>query len=211
MFDCYSCHHEIRSPSWRLTKPAVEKPGRVPMRTWPLELVRLSVHHLAKDDAGVKDEMGKLDAHIKALEKAFVAKQLGDAPKIVAEATAFAKWADALAVRLHDSTVDEKATKKLLGLLPAMFAEKTLDYDSARQVAWGYKVLSEDLGGGKEKPSPALADLATYLALRFPEGRMKKDDKVSPLESGLSDRMRKLYDYEPKQFRELLGKLGGVK
>jgi Cytochrome c554 and c-prime len=206
MFDCYSCHHEIRSPSWRQTRPPVGKVGRVPMRTWPIDLVRLSVRHLAKDDAGAKADLAILDAHMIALQKAFTAKQLGDAPKIIEEANLFAKWADKLAVELQKSTVDEAATKKLLGLLPATFAKETPDYDSARQIAWGYEVLSRDLGMTKGKEPPALAELGKYLDLRLPKGRMK--DGKSSIEKELGGRMRQLYDYEPGHFRKLLSKLG---
>ena len=209
MFDCYSCHHEIRSPSWRLTRPPLGKVGRVPMRTWPIELVRLAVQHLAKDEAEAKAETAKLEAHMSALQNAFTAKQLGDATKIVNEAERFEKWADRLASKLQDSVVDEAATTKLLRVLPTIFADKTLDFDSARQVAWGYEVLRGDSGMGKAKLSPDHAALEKYLELRFPKGRMKAGK--SPIEEDLSKRMRKLYDYEPKQFRELLGKLGGSK
>ena len=209
MFDCYSCHHEIRSPSWRQTRLPVGKPGRVPMRTWPIELVRLSVRHLAKDDAGGKADLAKLDAHMVALQKAFTAKQLGDADQIVKEANLFAKWADKLAKDLQDSTVDEAATRKLLDELPTMFAKKTHDFDSARQIAWGYEVLSRDLGADKEKPPAAIAELQKYLRLRLPKGRMK--DGKSSIEAELGDRMKLVNDYQPDCFRQLLGKLGKSK
>ena len=205
MFDCYSCHHDIRSPSWRQARPPLGKVGRVPMRTWPIDLVRLAVRHLAKDDAGAEGELAKLDAHVAALQKAFTAKQLGDAPRIVEEATAFAGWADQLAAELLKTPVDEAATKRLLALLPATFARAALDFDSARQVAWGYEVLSRDLGAGKGKPPAALAELEKYLDLRLPRGRTK--DGKSAIEAESGERMRRLYDYEPAHFRKLLGKL----
>ena len=207
MFDCYSCHHEIRSPSWRQTRTPVGKVGRVPMRTWPIDLVRLSVHHLAKDKDGAKVKLDELDGHMVALQKAFTSKQLGDAGQIIKEANLFAKWADDLAAELQKSTVDEKATKKLFDLLPATFAKQTPDYDSARQIAWGYEVLSRDLGTTKEKEPAALAELQKVLLLRLPVGRMG-NAKESPGEKERSDRMKSLNNYDPAKFRELLGKLG---
>ena len=208
MFDCYSCHHEIRSPSWRQTRPPVGKPGRVPMRTWPIDLVRLSVRHLAKDEAGAKSRMEELDAHTNKLQKAFTAKQLGDAKRIRDEADLFAKWADQLIRDLQkgDVPVDEAATKRLLGMLPAMFADKTHDYDSARQIAWGYEVLSRDRVTGKEKPA-ALVEMEKYLRLRLPVGRMKEGK--SAIETELGDRMKLVNDYDAERFRDMLRKLGG--
>ena len=209
MFDCYSCHHEIRSPSWRQTRGYVGKPGRVPMRTWPIDLVRLGVVHLGKDEAVSKSNLAKLDAHVVALQKAFTAKQLGDANKIVEEAESFADWADKLAQELQSpkADVDEAATKRLLALLPPMYADKSLDFDSARQVAWGYEVLSRDLGMTKEKEPVALQELGKYLRLRLPEGRMGKGTE-SPGEKERADRMKLVNDYEPARFRDLLKKLG---
>ena len=87
-----------------------------------------------------------------------------------------------------------------------MFDKQTPDFDSARQIAWGYEVLSRDLGIAKEKQPAALAELETYLRLRLPVGRMK--DGKSPIETELGDRLKLPNDYQPERFRELLGKLG---
>ena len=142
-----------------------------------------------------------------ALQKAFTSKQLGDAELIAKEAKSFAKWADKLAKDLQDSPVEEASTKKLIELLPTLFAKQTPDFDSARQIAWGYEVLSRDQGKPKEKDTATLTDLAKYLDLRLPKGRMGTE-KVSPLEKELGERMKRLNDYDPGKFRELLGKLG---
>ena len=38
-FDCYACHHDLKTPSWRQERGYSGKPGRPQFRPWPLALI----------------------------------------------------------------------------------------------------------------------------------------------------------------------------
>ncbi|MEK6259095.1 MAG: multiheme c-type cytochrome [Planctomycetota bacterium] len=46
-YDCFGCHHELNSPSWRRTRAAWNlRPGELPWGTWNLGLVEETQRHL---------------------------------------------------------------------------------------------------------------------------------------------------------------------
>lgn len=192
-FDCWSCHHELKSPAWRQTRGYPGKPGRVPAKTWPAELVRLALGHLGDDPAEFENLWGEVQA-------AFVARQFGDVPRVAKAAGALAAWADKLTGRLNDSTVDEAAAAKLLAKLPSL--AKTPDFDSARQLGWAYRAVWDELSPKKEPPS-SLKELTTELGLLFPPGRMQASDREGVIVRDLGKSLKRLNDYDPAKFLRL--------
>src|SRR5205823_2481854 len=96
-FDCYACHHDLKSNSWRQKRGYTGKPGRPDVRPWPTALVKLAIQHAAQDNkelaANLSAEYG---LRVKALSAAFDAQPFGDPKKVAAAATAAADWADQL-------------------------------------------------------------------------------------------------------------------
>src|SRR5262249_32957402 len=66
-FDCYACHHDLKTQSWRQKYGFAGKPGRVPMRPWPTVLVRLAIEHAEEDPAQAKTQTAKLDNYLQQL------------------------------------------------------------------------------------------------------------------------------------------------
>jgi hypothetical protein len=206
-FDCYSCHHDLRSPSWRVLRSSPGKPGRVPMKQWPTELVRLALRHLAADEKAAAEQAMR-DKLVATLQQAYVARPYGDPARMAKAAAALAKWADDLAERVNRSKVDRDAAVRMLKLAPGLYSGAEgrgplLDYDSARQVAWACQAISAELLRKREddpevrKPFKALDE---YLKLRFPRApRLVEDD--------LQENLEQLYRYDPFRFRTLLGEL----
>lgn len=175
------------------------------MRTWPAELMRLAVRHLAADEDGAKADLVVFEKHLSDLQAAFTRRPLGDAAKVSECAKAFATWADELTRRLEKSTVDDVAAKRLVRLLPTTYARTSPDYDSARQIGWAYEVLWNE-SSNRQKPPAALAEVEKYLKLRLPQGRMDKAT-VGKIDDELSETLTRMNAYRPESFRLLLEKL----
>jgi hypothetical protein len=197
-FDCWSCHHDLKSPSWRQARGYPGKPGRVPLKTWPAELVRLALAHLGENPAAFERQWGELQA-------AAVARQFGDNARIAKSASALAAWADGLAKKLNESTVDAAAAKQLLEKLPKL-VKADPDFDSARQLGWAYRALWEEQF--PKKDLAPLKELVAELGLQLPEGRMKEGhDGVIVRDLGKS--LKRLNDYAPARFLDLWKGLPG--
>jgi hypothetical protein len=209
-FDCYACHHDLKPAAWRPKRGYPGKPGRVPMREWPTELIKLGVVQAA--GAGdAKKTLDELAAAKKKLSDAFVVRPYGDPAKVEKAATELAKWADALAKKLNKPVLP-KDVKGLLGQMPTLYGKAALDYDSARQVGWAFDVLYNELHGypykrdgvpeskdtGDAKVRKAQEELSKYLRLRLPQGRTKI------IEDELADNLKALNAYEPAAFRKKL-------
>jgi hypothetical protein len=167
-FDCYACHHDLKSPSWRQSARHYKgrKPGRIPMRPWSAVLVELAIDQAGEDRAG-------FEAGLKAVQEALTAKPFGDPRKVAKEASALAKWAGGLSAKLNGKPVSQTAAKQIAESIPKRFTDRPLDYDSARQVAWGLAVFVSE-GGGSTR-TEAFKTLTKQLRLDFPAGRMGKE------------------------------------
>lgn len=205
-FDCYACHHDLKSPSWRQERGyGGRKPGRIPMRPWTLELARLAV------SAG-KAERATFDKLVGELHKVFDARPYGDAAEVEKAAGALGDFADALAQKLNRApAVKAEQAAKLLGSFGEVFEpeRRLLDYDSARQIAWAYRVIRRELlvkndakklAEAEEKVTEELKGLDALLRLRLPT-------KKEGLEKALPDTLKRIAEYDPRDGRELLRKL----
>ena len=111
-FDCFACHHDLKTPSWRQQRGYVGKPGRPQMQRWPLELVKLSLRLLGEDEK-------QLDARMKEAYEAFDAQPFGKTQDIHKAASKVVSWSDALSVKLVKKNIDHAAA---LGLLRGLCA-----------------------------------------------------------------------------------------
>src|ERR1700730_10079230 len=89
-FDCYACHHDLKSPSWRQQRGYVGKPGRPQMRPWPVCLAKVTAEEFLKKEQAAK----ALDSGLKGLYQAFSAQPFGNCPEIAAAARALAYQLD---------------------------------------------------------------------------------------------------------------------
>ena len=135
-FDCYACHHDLRSVNWRQGVQAAGRPGRPRLTAWPAALAGAA--SLAAGDGG---EFGELETSLSA---AVVRAPFGDAADLAADARRLAERSDALADALERGEWNpeqrQAAMARILdvcdGTVPTL-----ADYDSARQYAWGFAVL----------------------------------------------------------------------
>jgi hypothetical protein len=207
-FDCYACHHDLRADKRR--RPALAgRPGRPPMRPWPLALVKLAIHHAAGNEEIAKKMLSSFEEKVKEVQGAFGAQPFGDPGEIICTADALAVWADGL-VRILDKKkkpCDAAEVRRLLLLLPTLYERDNLDYDSARQVAWALKIMYQESQAPPDAMAnpwieKAIASLESQLKLELPTGAKKKS--VVP---ALKDGLHRLNNFDPDKFKEVLGTL----
>jgi hypothetical protein len=228
-FDCYACHHSLTGDAWRQKRGYGERrPGRLPMRHWSTELIKLAVHYAEDDkDARAKrySEYEKLLADIK---EAFTSQMYGNRKQISEKAAKLADWAKKLADDLIEKTKKTPATAKdarmLYRAIPITYsmdkAKDWVDFDSARQIAWGFKVPfyevnnldwfsgMEVLKSGKTKePGKEVAAIRDLLGKNGALGKMLKLDlpnKPKSIDDDLAETLKRLNEYHPKKFNEQL-------
>jgi hypothetical protein len=210
-FDCYACHHDLKAPSWRQKRGYPGKPGRLPMRPWSTELIKLGIAAVAKNPDLAKSALAEFNAGMRKVNDAFSARPYGDPAQIQSAAAAMRKWADGFAKKVNATTIDAKTAQALLGRFNALYVgtqktPRTLDYDSARQVGWAFETIYNELNGtdGNPKVRKDLAVLDQLLKLRLPKGR------TTLVEDELKASLEKINDYNPDRFRQILRNLSGA-
>ncbi len=204
-FDCMACHHDLKSPSWRQVRGYGKgKPGRVPMRPWSAELVRLAIKALPDGGAA---EAKRFEELLGAVNAAFDAQPFGNAKSAAKAARALAAFAEGLAGRLNrPAKFTAKEARELLAAYPAtMQTGRLLDHDQARQAAWGFEVIHNELIKTKgmpkdDKAAAALEGLGKALRLRLP-------DRKRTLEAEYPDALRRMNDFDPRGSKALLSGL----
>jgi hypothetical protein len=195
-FDCYACHHDLKSKSWRQERGYPGTPGRPNMRPWPTALVGLGTLQAAGNDqavektvaAGFQDRLGALTA-------AFDARPFGE-PKHVAEsARKLMAWVDHALAEVRKHRIDRDAARRLLRRLCDLPEGKRLDYDSARQIAWSLReILPEAFPGQEKSPkvAAALRALDEQLKLGLPRGQVRVVDS-------LPQALERISEFEPRR------------
>lgn len=200
-FDCYACHHDLKSPSWRQRRGYAGKPGRPPLHPWPIALMKLVIPEAAENDAEAKEWGLEFEKKLHQLQTAIEDRPYGNPQKIVPAATSLAQWADRLAKRLEKKKCDGSVVRKIRQDIPLLFQKETLDYDSARQVAWTFQIIDKELGESDSRVQEILDRQDKMLKLHLPSGQER--DIVKELKSGLEI----LNSYEPDQFKKALQEL----
>jgi Zn finger protein HypA/HybF involved in hydrogenase expression len=194
-YDCYACHHELKTPSWRQKRGYAGRPGRPPMHAWPTVLLEDALRY-----AGAPQMAKQYEERMLKLRQAFDARPFGDGKHIAERANELRQWSDRLLERLQKAPFDSPSARRLLrGLCAAEEADK-LDYDSARQKAWAINAILKQLESA-ERVEKSLAAFRRQLNLGLSSATEKQI-------LGLAERMRLVNDYDPEQFKTVLEKLG---
>jgi hypothetical protein len=149
-FDCHACHHDLKSEGWRQKRAQAGKaPGRPSLRTWPTPLVRLAIEHAARGEPELATRLhAEYGKHLKALTDAVESQPFGKPGAVARAAGDLKRWADdllPLVRQTREKPFDSAAAKSLLSELGTLYQKDWLDYDSARQVAWAYKVILDEV------------------------------------------------------------------
>lgn len=202
-FDCWSCHHGIRNPSWRQERGYGEfTPGRPPWRSWPSELIPTVLEYLALADRQTDAATAKAqyEEKLRALKKAFDVKVYGNPAQIEKAAKDMQSWSEATLGRLTATYPTRETARELLAKIPPRYKDRGNDYDSAREVAWAFQTIYDEVHGprgGDLKVRQALGKLDKELKLQLPQGR-------GGIENELDASLERIKKYHPRTFRPLM-------
>ncbi|HEX8198882.1 MAG TPA: hypothetical protein VF590_00200, partial [Isosphaeraceae bacterium] len=179
-FECYSCHHDLKSPGyqqWRQVRGYGRRldgrvipgqAGRPQLRLWPAPLTWLALTQAGGDRDG-------LTAALRGLQEAIDAQVFGAPSDVEREARNLAAWADRFLARNDVETIGQDDLLGLLRALATLPPAAYPDYDSARQIAWAIDVIDSE-----RDPKPAGARGA---AIRPILNRLRQQLKLDPFEA----------------------------
>jgi hypothetical protein len=164
--DCYGCHHELRSKSWRQTrgygyllsngKTQSGNPGRPQTKQWPIALLELAAVQAANKATYTPavTRMNELNELLIELIASVNAQPFGDPKRLHAAATQCVVWSEILLFHLERSEFDRDGALASLHALLELKSLRFADYESARQCASLLRVIYDDL----RTHSPPAAD-----------------------------------------------------
>ncbi|QDU63041.1 hypothetical protein Pan216_39150 [Planctomycetes bacterium Pan216] len=210
-FDCAACHHDLRQPSWRIRRGFTGKPGRPGIRQWPTALTKLAIVHLGRTPDEADEEIAK---GLKPLREALDQQPFGRPERIAAAADTVLAWADQLLKEINAKKLDDAAAERLLSEICLLGGKEILDFDSARQLAWAYRVTSEEMAQrSRMEPTSAessiLAQLNKELYLGLAPGRERKQTAIEAKEwaTDYATRLQARMDYDPERVQKLFARL----
>lgn len=146
LYDCASCHHELRSgpgyPQRPFGKNAV---GRPPAQVWPAALLKLTVLQTAQyEGAQAEPQLVRLMKAQQDFERSLTTTIFGKRGDIETASVALRVELAKLIESLKKSRYDLAAAYAALKLLTDKSQFDTRDYHSARQLAWTVREISKD-------------------------------------------------------------------
>lgn len=167
IYDCASCHHELRSGPGYPQRPFGKNPiGRPPAQLWPTMLARLGVlQSVQHDPAAATEPLARMSQAQGDFERAITATVFGKPDDIAAAAERLEAELTALSERLKYSGYDRAAAQSALLFLTDTSQAETRDYHSARQIAWAIREITKDYQGLPYRPiaTPEYASIERLL------------------------------------------------
>jgi hypothetical protein len=143
----------------------------------------------------------QLQEQLAVFRESMKGRVFGDPKRLVPAAQKVAAWADSTIRGLNGKVFDAATARRMLVELCGMARETIPDYESARQIAWAFRIIyHESVPEGQRDFTieHALADLGARLALNLPP-----ENKQVLIETALQARLRSVADFEPESFKVL--------
>jgi hypothetical protein len=138
--ECFSCHHELKTPSWRQENHAERFPGRPRLDLGCLPLVRVATQQAVGSAAA-----NEFDELIQKSREPFANNLFGDPEKIAVLRTTVDQWSVNIEQKLTVLPLDEAKVREILDQLLQVAAEGNHDFDTARQLTGAIYVIAEEL------------------------------------------------------------------
>jgi hypothetical protein len=199
-FECYACHHDLQAEegsSWRQVRRRKGQAGRPSPPDWPIVLVRLGIGATGPQRSASLES--QLEEKLMAFHESAKLNVFGEPKSVASAARRVAACADSAIQELRQTIFDSAMATRMLQQLCSMTQETVPDYESARQIAWAFRIIyHESVPGGERDPAieRALADLEAKLALNLPP-----EKKQALIETALQDRLRSIANFNPVPFQ----------
>jgi hypothetical protein len=209
-FDCSSCHHDLQAaetPPWRQAQSRGLRtaPGRPNAPAWPTVLVPIAIEALGKDTESASLQQAQFERDLEQFRAAVTIRPFGDRRAGSLAARKLVSWANHLLDDAPRAVVDQVKARALLAEICARAAESILDYDTARQLAWAFRAVYQDVAAiSKADPriETILARLEKELSLILPTA-----GEQVPIENSLKRRLGFAADYHPDRIQDLFKEL----
>ncbi len=136
-YDCYACHHDLKSESWRQKVQHVGSPGRPVLTPWPDAILQIAMQQ--------SSEPTSLQQALAEVEAAAIKSPFGDTVTLISSARKAADLAEEMALAINQSKLTEVEGRVVLKRIVETGATEVLDYESARQLVWAYSVIKNEL------------------------------------------------------------------
>jgi hypothetical protein len=209
-FDCTSCHHDLQAaetPPWRQVQARGFRaaPGRPDAPAWSTVLVPIGIMALSKDTVSASIEQAQFERALVEFRIAVTIRPFGDRQAGSLAARKLTSWTNRILEDQTHAVLDQAKARALLAEICARAEESIPDYDAARQLAWAFRVVYQDVTA-MSKPDPRieviLARLEKELSLNIPTG-----GEQIPIETSLKSRLGFAADYRPDRIQDLFKEL----
>jgi hypothetical protein len=193
-YDCFACHHELTSKSWRQERYSEKRsrPGQLRPLEWPAALASIGLRYA--DPPNNQTDVEHMSDALMQVDQAFRSKAFGDTTaisKIVDGKDGLAEWLEEKARNLSSRLVDHKVAEDAFEQLKTLNAAEKQDYYSAVQIVVAMRLIDRELATAYPsfpKRSPDVqnsglrveqdsADIKVFLAWR--SSRMQADENIA--------------------------------
>ncbi len=177
LYDCASCHHELRLPSSRQRRAAAEVPGRPRLLEWPTPLVEVALQ-LSGPATGVQEARRELLKRVNQIP-------FGNPSDCLPPASDLRTALEQTGAKLAKSNIRAEQARQIVKLLANTSDDDLLDYHAARQVIWAIQVVDREL----ESKGQALQG-----SIRVAIGQLGKESQLTLVSTNLpAGRLGSLY------------------
>lgn len=201
LFDCSGCHHELRAEGWRNRRAPRGRPGRPQPQAWTGAVARATLRAMGRPDREFDDALAPL-------REVFDRRPFGDKAAAAEVAPRVVKSINDLIDRVKAHPLNRAFAETFLTKLSTLNAEDQPDYDSARQLAWAFRIVYAEARNRpyadvkKDSESPGGPDsLQGLLRLSLPATQQR------PLEKELPLVMDRRANHQPDPFKKAFHKL----
>lgn len=195
-FDCYACHHDLRHDGWRQQAQIKGRPGRPRLIPWPATLAEIASNLTASSPATPTAP----DISLAEVQQASVSAPFGNTAELITATRSAAAAAEQLAHRLENSTLTQQQQQEITTRLLNAGTAATVDYDSARQIAWAWLLLNSATADEQQRLFP-------QLFLQLHQGRAESDpipgsnETVTVIRIDPALSLPPIAGYDPQSFR----------
>lgn len=135
-------------------------------------MIQLGIEAAGPPQAALRETQFK--QRLAEFHKSVTVSPFGDPERVVPAARQTAAWANSLLTTLNQTTLHAASARQLLDRLCTMARESIPDYDSARQIAWAFRVIYRESIPEEKRDAAVehvLDDLDASLALNLPSAK----------------------------------------